>query len=171
LLDAKEINDERDQPSEYVVHKQAYRDAAMKEGGWANSNLRTQLTKILKRAGIEPWKRLFHSMRASRQTELEREHPLHVVCSWLGNTESVAKKSYLLVCESDYLKASQIGDPKSGTIRGTIQSHPPPKTKGKRHDLRHRNGRQLLATADQKGRKRLVYWHFFMGKARFRSGG
>ncbi len=94
-------------PDSYVVDKQAYRDAAMRPGGWANANLRTQFLKILKRAKVEPWKRLFHSMRASRQTELEREFPTHVVCAWLGNSVAVAKKSYLLVTEEDFSKAAQ----------------------------------------------------------------
>ncbi len=89
----------------FVIDKQSYRDAAMRPGGWANANLRTQLLKIMRRAGVSPWKRLFHSMRATRQTELEREFPLHVVCSWLGNTEAVAKKSYLLVTDADFAKA------------------------------------------------------------------
>ncbi len=94
-------------PDSYVVDKQAYRDAAMRPGGWANANLRTQFLKILKRAKVEPWKRLFHSMRASRQTELEREFPTHVVCAWLGNSVAVAKKSYLLVTQEDFSKAAQ----------------------------------------------------------------
>jgi len=38
-------------------------------------------------------------MRASRQTELQREFPLHVVCSWLGNSPRIAQQSYLLVTE------------------------------------------------------------------------
>ncbi len=44
-------------------------------------------------------------MRASRQTELESQFPLHVVCSWLGNSESVAKDSYLLVTDSHFQAA------------------------------------------------------------------
>ena len=55
-------------------------------------------------------------MRATRQTELEREFPLHVVCSWLGNTEAVAKKSYLLVTDQDFENARE----KSGTKYGTV---------------------------------------------------
>ena len=94
-------------PESYVVSKQAYRDAAMRPGGWANANLRTQLLKILKRAGVEPWKRLFHSMRATRQTELESAgYPRHVVCAWLGNTEAVAERHYLLVSEEDFAQAA-----------------------------------------------------------------
>jgi len=79
-------------PESYDVAKQAYRDAAMRPGGWANANLRTQFVKILKRAKVKPWARLFHSIRASRQTELERDFPRHVVYAWLGNSEAIASK-------------------------------------------------------------------------------
>jgi hypothetical protein len=41
-------------------------------------------------------------------TELEGETPVNVVCSWLGNTEAVAKKSYLLVTDADFAKATEI---------------------------------------------------------------
>ena len=34
-------------------------------------NLRTTLTKIIKRADLQPWPKIWHNMRASRQTELE----------------------------------------------------------------------------------------------------
>lgn len=101
-------------PESYVIDKPAYRAAAMREGGWANANLRTQFLKILKRAGVPAWNRLFHSMRATRQTELEREYPLHVVCAWLGNTEAIAKKNYLLVTEDDYQKAARKNGAENG---------------------------------------------------------
>ncbi len=52
--------------------------------------------------------RLFHSMRASRQTELQREFPLQVVCSWLGNSQRIAQQSYLLVTEDDFAKAAGV---------------------------------------------------------------
>jgi hypothetical protein len=45
-------------------------------------------------------------MRASRQTELQREFPLHVVCSWLGNLPRIAQQSYLLVTEDDFARAA-----------------------------------------------------------------
>jgi hypothetical protein len=51
-------------------------------------------------------------MRASRQTELQREFPLHVVCSWLGNSPRIAQQSYLLVTE----------DGVSRTVAGRMQS-------------------------------------------------
>jgi hypothetical protein len=40
------------------------------------------------------------------KTELLREFPLHVVCSWLGNSPQVAQQSYLLVTEDDFAKAA-----------------------------------------------------------------
>jgi hypothetical protein len=64
-----------------------------------NANLRSEMTRLLRGAGVSGWPRLFHSMRASRQTELQREFPLHVVCSWLGNSPRIAQQSYLLVTE------------------------------------------------------------------------
>jgi hypothetical protein len=76
--------------------------------GWKNSNLRTEMTRLLRRAGVSGWPRLFHSMRASRQTELQREFPLHVVCSWLGNSPRIAQQSYLLVTEDDFAKAAGV---------------------------------------------------------------
>jgi hypothetical protein len=61
---------------------------------------------MLRRAGVSGWPRLFHSMRASRQTELQREFPLHVVCAWLGNSPRIAQQSYLLVTEDDFARAA-----------------------------------------------------------------
>jgi hypothetical protein len=59
--------------------------------------------------GLIPfWPRLFHSTRARRQTELQREFPLHVVCSWLGNSPRIAPQSYLLVTEEDFAKAAGV---------------------------------------------------------------
>jgi integrase len=91
----------------YVVDKPAYRLAANTGVGWRNCNLRTKFLKRLKKANVKPWPRLFHSMRATRQTELEKEFPLHVVCAWLGNSVKVARASYLLVTEADFKKAQK----------------------------------------------------------------
>jgi len=92
--------------SEYVVAAPQYRAAANTAMGWKNANLRSEMTRLLRRAGVPGWPRLFHSMRASRQTELQREFPLHVVCSWLGNSPRIAQQSYLLVTEDDFAKAA-----------------------------------------------------------------
>ncbi len=70
--------------------------------GWRNANLRTQLWKLIKRAGLMPWPRLFHNRRASRETELVAQFPIQVVTAWLGNTPTIAMQHYLQVRDSDY---------------------------------------------------------------------
>jgi integrase len=70
-------------------------------------NLGTQLKRFIKRAGLTPWPRVWHNLRASCQTELSARFPLHVVCTWLGNTTTVATQHYLTVRESDYSAALQ----------------------------------------------------------------
>lgn len=72
-----------------------------------DQNLRTTFLKIIKRAGLTPWPKLFHNMRASRQTELEETFPSHVVCSWIGNSPQVAKRHYLQVTDEHFERASQ----------------------------------------------------------------
>ncbi len=105
--------------SEYVVAAPTYRTAANTGTGWKNANLRTEFIRLLRRAGVSQWSRLFHSMRASRQTELQREFPIHVVCSWLGNSPRIAQQSYLLVTDDDFAKAagSNVVEPAAQLIR------------------------------------------------------
>ncbi|WP_460168230.1 tyrosine-type recombinase/integrase [Thermostilla marina] len=69
--------------------------------------LRTRLLAAIRRAGLEPWPRLWHNLRASRQTDLEQRFPSHVVCTWMGNSRAVASRHYLQVLDSDYEKAAQ----------------------------------------------------------------
>src|SRR5262249_55750255 len=67
-----------------------------------SANLRTQLNRIIRRAGLQPWERPWHNLRATRQTELSGEFPLHVVCAWIGNKEAVAAEHYLQVTDADF---------------------------------------------------------------------
>jgi hypothetical protein len=72
-----------------------------------NANLRTQLCRIIKRAGLQPWSKLFHNLRATRQTELEEEFPSHVVCAWIGDSQAVAARHYLQVTDDHFARAVQ----------------------------------------------------------------
>jgi integrase len=73
----------------------------------ANSNLRTQLNRIIKKAGLNSWPKLFQNLRSTRETELAELFPIHVVCNWIGNSEAVAAKHYLQVTEDHFEKAQQ----------------------------------------------------------------
>jgi hypothetical protein len=81
---------------EYVITR--YRDTGV--------NLRTQLGRIIRRAGLTPWPKLFHNLRATRETELAERYPIHVVCAWIGNSAVVAQKHYLQVTEDHFAEAT-----------------------------------------------------------------
>ncbi len=72
-----------------------------------NSNLRTTLEKIIAKAKVEPWKKPFQNLRASRETELAHLYPVHVVTKWMGNSPKVAMAHYLQVRDTDFDKASE----------------------------------------------------------------
>src|SRR4051812_15393155 len=76
----------------------------------AGVNLRTQLERIIRKAGMEPWVKLWHNLRASRQTELANEYPLHVVCEWIGNSRAVAHEHYLQVTDAHFHAATMVLD-------------------------------------------------------------
>lgn len=71
-----------------------------------HANPRSRMSWIIRRAGLEPWPKLFHNLRASRQTELAATFPQHVVCEWIGNSPKVASEHYLRVTDADYDKAA-----------------------------------------------------------------
>lgn len=71
-----------------------------------NSNLRTQLERIIQRAGLKPWPKLFQNLRSTRETELAETYPIHVVCAWIGNTEKNAAKYYLQVTDEHFRQAA-----------------------------------------------------------------
>ena len=83
--------------SVYIVN--GYRDATA-------ANLRTQLGRIIERAGLQAWPRLFNALRASRATELAADYPIAVCTSWLGHTAAVAPAHYHMVRESDFAHAA-----------------------------------------------------------------
>ena len=64
--------------------------------------------KNIKNAGLLPWPKLFQNLRSTRQTELVREYPLHVVCAWLGNKAAIAQKHYLQIRDDDFHRAASV---------------------------------------------------------------
>jgi len=99
----EEVWDQTEPGTVYVITR--YRES--------NVNLRTQLLRILEKAGLKPWPKLFQNLRSTRETELAQSYPIHVVCAWLGNSQRVAAKHYLQVTDADYERAAG-GGAKSG---------------------------------------------------------
>jgi integrase len=67
------------------------------------------LERSLARAGIQRWERIFHNLRASRQTELTAVYSIGTVCRWLGNSVEVADQHYLTALESEFERAAREG--------------------------------------------------------------
>src|SRR5262245_6501579 len=88
--------------------------------GWKNCNLRTTFEKLVKRAGLEPWPRLFHNLRSSRETELLESFPVHVVAQWMGHDARVSLKHYAQTTEDHFARA--IGGAKSGAVEAQNQA-------------------------------------------------
>ncbi len=104
--------------SEFVITR--YRDV--------NANLRTQFERIIKRAGLKPWPKLFQNLRSTRETELAKEYPLHIVCDWIGNSQAIAAKHHLQVTDADFERAAGIistapGAVQSGAILGHLEQY------------------------------------------------
>ncbi|RCS43974.1 hypothetical protein DTL42_18490 [Bremerella cremea] len=71
----------------------------------SNANLRTQFLRILRKASVQPWEKLFQNMRASRATELADEYPEHVATAWIGHSVKVARNHYWQVTDDHFAKA------------------------------------------------------------------
>ena len=105
----------------------------------ATQNLGTEGKRIVRRAGLEPWPKLFQNLRSTRETELAEEFPMHVVCAWIGNSQPIAAKHYLQVTCEHFERASSpdTDDPKA--LQNPVQQ--PHETDG--------NGSQVANTAQK----------------------
>ncbi len=83
----------------------------------STGNLRTQFERIVRRAGLTPWPRLFNAMRASRATELAAEYPSAVCSAWMGHSAAIAEAHYHMVRESDFERATGMAT-EGGAERG-----------------------------------------------------
>ena len=86
-------------------------------------NLRSQFQRILLRAGIDPWPKLFQNLRSTRETELIRHTGnVKAVSSWLGNSPEIALKHYAQVTEADQKEALGFAVLEPKVIHSAIQS-------------------------------------------------
>jgi len=82
--------------SEFVITR--YRDPE-------RTNLGTQFGRIVQMAGIEPIKKPFTNMRASRSTEIYSEFGPFLESKWIGHSTKTARDHYLQVREIDFALA------------------------------------------------------------------
>ena len=95
-------------------------------------NPHTYMKRIVRKAGVEPWPKLFQNFRSTRQMELAAEHPAHVVCGWMGNSRDVAAEHYLHTTAADFARAVGGEDGEGGATNGAR-----PAQKAARHAAAH----------------------------------
>lgn len=88
---------EESEGKEFVVNR--YRDPE-------RTNLGTQFARIVKAAGIEPIKRPFDNLRASRSTEVYADYGAFLESKWIGHSTKIAHDHYLQVRDEDFERAS-----------------------------------------------------------------
>jgi len=120
--------------SEFIITR--YRDK--------RSNLRTQFERIIKRAGVEPWPKLWQNLRATRATELARTEPDHVVNAFMGHTTKCAHEHYRQTTDQDYERAMQ------NAVHNPVQNRPDATGSSQKQKSRHES--QRLAAAEVGGR-------------------
>ena len=114
------------------------------------------MTKIVRKAKVDPWPRVFHSLRASCESDLAQSFPLAVVAKWLGNTPSVALRHYVDPTDAAFEQATgwQPRDAKNdaGATQKTTQARAATRQQevpGVTEPLGIAGSRRLLATLEQ----------------------
>jgi integrase len=73
-------------------------------------NPRTEMTRIIKRAGFKPWQRLFHNLRASCERDWSDRFPMPTVCAWTGHDAKTAQRYYLKTVADEHYQAASRGE-------------------------------------------------------------
>ena len=105
-------------PGQIYVVQGSFLNSAQGQNGWKNCNLRTGFKRLIKRAGLEFWPRLFHNLRSSCETELLEKFPTHVVARWMGHDVKICMKHYAQMTDDHFSRA--IGVAKSGAQSGAV---------------------------------------------------
>jgi integrase len=105
-------------PDEIHVFPAHFRHRAGGPMGFDGANLRTTLAQIVRRAGLEPWPRIWHALRASLESDLAHSFALATVTKWLGNTPSVALRHYVDPTDQAF-EAAILWRPPDGDVNST----------------------------------------------------
>lgn len=81
----------------------------------SSANLRTSLHRIIRRAGLKPWPKVFQNLRASCATDLEKRCGANRAAKFLGHSTIIAGKHYWQVTDQDFLEFSE--SPESAALQ------------------------------------------------------
>ena len=112
----------------------AFADASDPEGPVIEvsaNNRDRELRRAVKRAGVDPWPRLWQTLRQSCETEWANEFPGHVVAAWAGHSEQVSARHYLMVTPEHFDQATTRSEMRSAHTVNEAESA------GSRQNCRH----------------------------------
>ena len=94
------------------------------------ANIYNSFLRIVKNAKLKPWNRLWHNLRASRDTELSEVLPAHAVAELMGNSVAISQKHYKMIMPQQFesLKAKDSAVENSSQKSGTKMARQPPET-------------------------------------------
>lgn len=83
--------------------------------------------------------RAFQNLRASRETELSESFPLHVVTSWMGNTQPVVRRHCLQTTDEHFERAAQCAQNPAQypAAQGRAEQNVTPKEGPEKANLQH----------------------------------
>lgn len=73
----------------------------------SGTNPRTHLLRIIERAGVTAWPRLYQNLRASCENDWVEKYPAHVAGAWIGHSPTVQAKHYLHVRDAHFEAATK----------------------------------------------------------------
>jgi len=76
--------------------------------GWVSVNLRTQMQRLTRRAGLTSWPRLFNTLRASASTDIREEFGETAESHWVGHSPAIAKRHYSRVPDVLFQAAASV---------------------------------------------------------------
>jgi len=132
------------------------------------ANLRTTAEKVIERAGVDAWPRLFQNLRASCETDWVQKYPAHVCAKWLGHSPTIAAQHYLQVRDAhfrDAIEAEPVGSDPNGAESGAesgarvahFEAQQPPAEGGKvsqpENAIATNRGRNSLSPAADENRR------------------
>ncbi len=137
--------DHAEEGSEFVFPDR-YRKRARGKRRWAGANFRTTLQKVIVKAGVNPWPRLWHNLRASCESDLAAAFPLATVTKWLGNTPSIALRHYIDPTDASFAQAA--GWMPGGAPAAHFAAHPGANGKGRERTSPDPEGKPVSGVAE-----------------------
>jgi len=110
-----------------------------------DSKLRTSLEKLITKAVVKQWPKLWQNLRASGCTDFARNLPSHVAAAICVHTEQIAKEHYWQVSDADLDSViKQQEQTRSSKPQQALAKHRTEvKTPGKSHILRGNDDKQM----------------------------